>query len=210
MNEIIKPRFEAYVSIDVSSQLTDAIYEIRERLGDRKMTVMPVDAPLFGHFNDTMILMRHFTEVDTLIKATLNGLKGRFSEPMEMELKLGSLRSTHDKQLVLDIQKNKWLDLFMETLARNANDLGLSFISDLKGVQDYTHGRGVSDNSLPIFVSSGPINEMEANIPDLQMIKDIEREIRTIHAFEIKSLTFYQKEAVPLTRLKSWDVNEYI
>ncbi len=36
MSELIRPRFEAYISLDISQPLTEIIYDIRESLGDRK------------------------------------------------------------------------------------------------------------------------------------------------------------------------------
>ncbi len=55
------------------------------------MAVMPVDLPLFGHFDNNMILMRHFDEVDALIKDVLGVLKKAVNRLRYIEIEGGSV-----------------------------------------------------------------------------------------------------------------------
>lgn len=216
MNEIINTRefattrFEAYVSINVPSPLTEIIYAIREGLGDRKMSVMPVDIPLFGHFDDKMILMRHFKDVSALLDETIYEINRMEKDTSSVQLKLGAFDYSPNNELVLHVYKNRWLDDFMEMLLRKSYAAGLTFIGDLKAVKDYIKDVGGHD-PLYIYISSGPVQKIGQDKDfvlgqDLVLKKAIKK-INEMDHIEVKGLTFYQKEAVPLTRLESWDVS---
>ncbi len=205
MSELIRPRFEAYISLDISQPLTEIIYDIRESLGDRKMAVMPVDLPLFGHFDNNMILMRHFDEVDALIKDVLGVLKKRSTDLDILKLKVDQFRRLSNDLVILDIYRNPWIDHFMQILVEEADRNGLEYIRSLKSVKHYAQGNGPISKTLPVYVCCDPATLWHEGQTD-NLIERLNSRIEKIEPLEIKNLTFYHKEAVPLTRIQSWEI----
>lgn len=137
MNKIQNPLFKAYVSIDIENPVNTSIYELREALSDKKMTAMPVDIPLFGHFDNKMTLMRHYSELNDLMSFVLETVKEMDFEQSEYTLKSDHFELTTDGKLMIVFKKNKLVTTIMKLIIQEAHSRSLNDIVSLESIKDF-------------------------------------------------------------------------
>ena len=137
MNDNHNPLFEAYVSVDIENPLNADIYKLRDELSDKKMTAMPVDIPLFGHFDGNMTLIRHFSELNELMTNVLSQLEKIDFKDDDYTLKSDHYEVTAEGQLFLVMQHNEIISALMKLILSEAEDRDMSMILSLESVQSF-------------------------------------------------------------------------
>lgn len=200
------PHFEAYVSIDIENPLNRLVYELRELLSDKKMVVMPVDIPLFGQYDSNMSLIRKKNEIDEVMseavkrfKTYLSGETGHTIKVMSLQPE--SLQRTSDGRLLLKFEKNEHFNRLKKCIHEVASEKNAYYIIEMLDIES-------QDPYTYVILKSHVFTK---NMTDIE-IKEIHRKLSTYeeeflkHPVEVSRATLYHKEAVPLTRIQSWDL----
>jgi len=188
--------FEAYVSVDIENPLNADIYKLRDELADKKMTAMPVDVPLFGHFDSNMTLVRHIDMLRELMQCALKVVNAMRFDDDDYILKTDHYKVTADGHLVLVMQENRLISALLKTIVSIAEERNMSEIYSLESLKVFKKNQNIDPIIYVVMKTHLPLTE----IKKYDGVKvDIE--------IEMKRLSLYHKEAVPLTRLLSWELN---
>lgn len=197
MKENKMPLFEAYVSIDIPNPLNSEIYEIRDCLSDKKMTAMPVDLPLFGHFDGDMTLIRNINELSELMDAVLDEIERMNFDEAAYLVKTDHFEVTENGQLILVMHPNKIITSFMQLIQSKAEERNLESLLNIKSTQNSL----LKSKDSPILYVM-----LKTHLP-LSKIEEYNGKSHNAE-FHLERLTLYHKEAIPLTRVQSWYLRE--
>ena len=182
--------FESYISLDVPEPLNSKIYAIRDSFSDKKMSVMPVDIPIIGHFDGNMTLVR---ELETVVKAVDKGLAcWKAENGEELVLESQGFQVSDEGYLVMVFSANSGLLALRECILTQLEGAGSSA---LKHLVDQERGRAFQPQIYVILKSH----------KDRQSLVDLSNEVFEA-SFAPMHVTLYHKEAVPLTRVCSWAI----
>lgn len=188
-----EPCFEAYISLDIPEPINSDVYETREAFSDKKMTVMPVDIPLFGHFDGKMTLIRNAGELEALMDLVMNDIA-----LMDFGSDNHKLSASHyevsEGKLYLRFERNDLIVALLKAVIHRIKAGEYPCFNDLDILNlnvdalEYHDMYVVTKTHLPLEEMNKYHNQM-------------------VHLdVEIERITFYHKEAVPLTRVKSWTI----
>jgi len=175
----VQPCFEAYLSIDIPEPLNSMIYALRDEYSDKKMTAMPVDIPVVGHYNNSMELIRYGEKLSDVIKSAISKIHNLGSD--DYILHTDCYKVLPNGQVHLLFKENKVISQLKQELARQLSEFNLKMDSDV-----------FSYVIMKTHVSQEMLEKIHNRKIDL--------------AFPIERLTLYHKEAIPLTRIQSWSV----
>lgn len=185
------PHFEAYVSIDIPNPLNATIYDLRDTLSDKKMVVMPVDVPLFGHFDNTMCLIRNKNQLDKLMDKAVERFRTHGLNPEDHPLITRGFKATDQGGLLLEFEENVLLDKLLVCILETAKEMEETCITE---VVESIENRPYMYVIQKSHVATDRIQAYENTKLDIEV--------------PLSRLTFYHKEAVPLTRIQSWNLVE--
>ncbi len=183
-------KFEAYLSLDVPNPLCREIYAIRDAFSDKKMSVMPVDIPLIGHCDTDMTLIREREQACSCVDKAVESQA--YEGTKSFKLKTGDYSINAQGQLVLHLINTESIMRLRECILKQ---FLLSPSSLLRALADRELNREFEPVIYTVLKSHMPkaaFEEILMTVPD--------------EAFETTFLSFYHKEAVPLTRIQSWAI----
>lgn len=184
-----RPCFEAYLAIDIPEPLNSEIYAIRETFSDKKMTAMPVDIPVFGHYDTSMALVRNLSQLEKCLNE-VGSLKAQSGEsdcdetPHNCWNLEASHFEVHDGALMLIFADCPELESTVQAIYDKLESL------DLSGE--------VFKVERPLRVYVVEKTHLSRDVMDQWNGRPFKRQICA------SRITLYHKEAVPLTRVDSW------
>lgn len=184
-----RPCFEAYLAIDVPEPLNSEIYKIRETFSDKKMTAMPVDIPIIGHYDTSMALVRNLRQLERRLNevSCLQAQSGE-SDSNETPHTCWCLETSHfevyDGALMLTLADSSELESIVQAIHKQLEPLHL-------GSEVF-----LAERPFRIFVVEK--THLSGDVMAQWNGRPFKRQICA------SRITLYHKEAVPLTRIDSW------
>ncbi len=185
MQEKRPPSFEAYISIDVPEPFNNEIYKIREIFSDKKMMAMPVDIPLFGHFDETMTLMKNYKEFYKSVERAISKIDQVQWSSKDLTIEASHYVLDESNNLMILLRENAYLKMLRKEI-----------IDDLHHMKIEIAGEDLFEYRPVLYIVTRP----NVNIDLLKSYHEKKVDLQ----FKLKRMSFYQKEAIPLTRVDSW------